>query len=295
MKNKLINVGFMVLFTVAAVVLVLYGVKMFDENSTDRVATRETLALKSMQKGLMTKLPRQAAVGEQKIGSETTLAKPAEKLIKTADVRFQVRNLTKSRSTIEQLVKTNGGYIASDEQRNEEHQIENILMIRLPAARFDLFLRALKGQALYLDSQTIEVKDVTAEFIDNEARLNAKRKLEQRYAEILRKAGSVKEILEVEARLGTIREEIEAVEGQLKYLQDQVSYSTVTLKLYQPMPHALRPDRYFGKQLSQALVNGWKGFLTASVALASVWPLVILLAVIGLVIRRNRLRHLNQG
>lgn len=292
MKNKLINFGFMSLFIVAAVVLVLYGIKIIEEASKLEMLPPKKTELNSKQKGLMTGLLCQETLVKS---SSAVVSKSDGKLIKNAEIRFQVRSLTKSRAAIEKLIKGNGGYLACDEQHKGERQIENTLTIRIPAARFDPFLQALKGQALYLDSQTIAVNDVTAEFIDNEARLKAKRKLEQRYMEILRQAGSVKEVLEVETRLGAVREEIEAIEGKLKYLQDQVAYSTIILRLYQPVPQALRPDRYFGKQLSQALVNGWKGFLAVSIALASVWPLLIMVAVIWLIIRWNRLRNLHQG
>jgi prefoldin subunit 5 len=64
------------------------------------------------------------------------------------------------------------------------------------------------------------------------SRLNTKRKLEERYIEILKKATKVSEILEIEKQISAIREEIEAKQGQLKYLESRVSESTVTIEFY---------------------------------------------------------------
>lgn len=198
------------------------------------------------------------------------------KIIKTASLSFQVKDYQKNRAAIENTVKENGGYVASENQQNGTDRIGNTIVIRVPAANLERLIESLQGQAAYLDYKNIDARDVTEEFVDTEARLKTKRQVEQRYLAVLKQAVSVKDILEVEARLGAIREEIEATEGRLKYLNDQIAYSTVTLYIYQPIHRLPRPERGFTGRLGKALVNGWNGLLGSVIGLMSIWPLWVL-------------------
>lgn len=70
---------------------------------------------------------------------------------------------------------------------------------------------------------------MTDQFIDLETRLANKREYLERYRELVKKAVSVKEILEIEEKIRLLEEEIESVTGRLKYLGDQVDFSTLNL------------------------------------------------------------------
>lgn len=198
------------------------------------------------------------------------------KIIKTAYLRFQVKDYQKSHESILSIVKQYDGYLASENQQNGTDRITNTIVIRVPVANLDRLIDSLQGQAVYLDYKSIDARDVTEEFVDTEARLKAKREVEQRYLSVLKQATSVEDILAVESRLGQIREEIEATEGRLRYLNDQVDYSTVTLDIYQLMHRLPRPESGFLGRLGKALVNGWNGLLGFIVFLTNIWPLIVI-------------------
>jgi hypothetical protein len=200
------------------------------------------------------------------------------KLIKTATLKIQVKDYKKSLAAIETLVKANNGYIANSEEHHYGSSIENALIIRIPATQFETLYRALQKEAFFIDEKNSNIKDVTAEFIDTEARLKAKRALEARYLQILRQARNVKEILEVEAELGNIREEIESAEGLLKYMSDQIAFSTINLTIYQPIAGLPRGEAGFWHKLLSAVIDGWNGLLGFFIWLIGLWPL---LAIIG--------------
>lgn len=292
MRNKWVNLGFVAIFAVAATVLTIWGFRTFEVSTGPQVLPppqSQVLKLKKKEINVF-----QGLIGTQEAMdnlAKDPVVKGEPRIIRTADIRFQVRDLKKSRAAIERLVKASQGYISSDRQENYETQIENTLVIRIPSARFDAFSHSLQGQALVMDTKTVELEDVTEQFVDNEARLRSKRELERRYLAILEQAKSVKDVLEVEERLGKIREEIEVVEGKLKYLNNQVAYSTITLNMYQTIVAVVRPDQYFGKQFSQALANGWKGFLAATLFLAMIWPLVLVVGLIVMVARFYRRKY----
>jgi hypothetical protein len=118
--------------------------------------------------------------------------------------------------------------------------------------------------------------------------LKNKKSLEERYRDLLIKAETVKDILEIERNINQVRTEIEQLEGQFRYLSQQISYSTLHVNFYELLPYQYnehnRPG--FGARLLSGLNSGWQGFLSFIVGLFSIWPFV-LLGIGGIVLVRR--------
>jgi hypothetical protein len=126
---------------------------------------------------------------------------------------------------------------------------------------------------------------VTEEFIDIQARIKTKKELENRYKELLAKANTVEELLSIEKELGTLRTEIESIEGRLKYLQDRVSLSSLTIEYYELTTSSFR----FIPKLGKSFVTGWNWFLSFIVGLVHMWPFIVLfVAALIISLRINR-------
>jgi hypothetical protein len=203
-------------------------------------------------------------------------------IIKTADISMQVEKYDGSRSRILDIIKKHNAYVGSENQTNNHYNISNIMVIRVKAADFDALVEELLKEAIYVESKKINAEDVTAEFVDVNARLKSKKEAEAQYLDIMKKARTINEILDVQQYLRTIREEIESYEGRLKYLNDKVSYSTVNLSFYEKS-NALQiePGRSFGSRFVEALDWGWKGLVSFFLGLIYIWPL-LLITIIGL-------------
>ncbi|MGG8496570.1 DUF4349 domain-containing protein [Tenacibaculum sp. TC6] len=195
------------------------------------------------------------------------------KLIKNGTLEFEVEDLSKAREKILKTVTDVKGYISSDEEATSSYRSSNYLTIRIPANNFDNFLNTILNGVEKFDQKKITVNDVTEQYLDVETRLKNKRILEEKYREILKKAKSVKEILEVEKELSAIREEIEAAEGKLKYLQNQVSFSTVYITIYKE----LSSQDSFMSNIGNGFKNGVENLKMAAVFLVNIWPFLILL------------------
>ena len=89
----------------------------------------------------------------------------------------------------------------------------------MPPARFQALLSGLSGLGT-IEEKKLSTDDVTAEHADVAARLQAKRAVERQYTALLGKAQRIKDILDIEEKLGEVREEIEATESRLKALSD---------------------------------------------------------------------------
>ena len=214
------------------------------------------------------------------------------KIIKKADVSFQVKNLDDSHKAILAEVKKSGGYISSENQTNNSYQIENTMVIRIKSGGFDDLVDQLLKQSIYTESKKITADDVTEEYVDAVARLKSKKEVEKQYEEILKKAYSIYDILQVEQQLRMIREEIEAYEGKIKYLDDRVDYSTISLHFYEKLDYVAAPtnDSGFFYKMGKAFSGGWHILLALFIGLAYLWP-IILAILIGLYFLLRYLRR----
>ena len=102
---------------------------------------------------------------------------------------------------------------------------------------------------------------------------------------LLTQAKTVQEILSIEKQIGELRTEIESIEGRLKYLQNRISYSTLTVTFYQEISTPVG----FSSKFKEGLKNGWNGFVWFLVGLINIWPfLLVLLVIFGLIIYRKK-------
>lgn len=212
------------------------------------------------------------------------------KLIRTADVRFQVEDLEKSSEIIDQLVKQHGSYISTANMSSTNTEANNTISVRVPNNEFDGLLKDVCKQSIYMQRKNVSVQDVTEEYVDIEARLKTKKEVEARYIEILKsKTKTVEDVLKAEEQIRIIREEIEAREGRLNYLKNQVSYSTITVQVYQQIEYHENPQEVtdsFANKAGTGFGQGWTVIKDIAVGIITIWPILILGIVIYIFVRR---------
>jgi hypothetical protein len=214
--------------------------------------------------------------------------KVPSKIIKTADIKFQVKNYNESRKKILDLVKVAGAYVQSENQTNYNTSIDNIIVIRVKSEGFDDLVEKLLLESIYTDSKKIVADDVTEQFVDIQARVKSKKEVELQYLDLLKKAKSIYEILLVQQYIRTIREEIDAFEGRLKYMSDRAEYSTINLTFYEKIPSTLAPspENNFWYRVGNAFSGGWKVMLSIFVGIVALWPLWVIGAITLIIIIR---------
>ena len=217
-----------------------------------------------------TTLEQIAEKSEEKIPEEKVAVD--RKVIKEGDISFETANAKNTRAIISKSISDLKGYVSADNVYDYTDKIEHRITMRVPSGSFDLLLERISEHAKKLDSKDIRAIDVTAEYIDVESRIRTKKELEGRYNELLKKATKVDEILVIEKEMGSLRTEIESMEGQLKYLQDRVSFSTLTVTFYEKNTSGFG----FSSKLGNAIKNGWTNLLWFFLGLANLWPFLIL-------------------
>jgi hypothetical protein len=207
-------------------------------------------------------------------------------LIRNGRLEFETDDLARTADNIQTAIQTHKGYVGSEQSHNYGTRQSTTLNVRIPAASFETFIQDISKGVERFDTKDISARDVTEEFLDVEARLKNKKELELRYQEILKQAKNVKEILEIERELNTLRSDIESMEGRLKYLQNQVSLSSIQITYYKE----LTKKTAFGQKFAQGFRSGWTNLIWFLVGLVNIWPFLLLLG-LGVFGLRRYLRN----
>lgn len=214
--------------------------------------------------------------------SKEAIPKNNRKIIKTGHYHLEVAEAEPSTIKIEALVGEYDGFISDMNWTKSNPWIQNSLKIRVPYNRFDELWAAIGKEGVDTRMKKITSSDVSEEYVDISSRLKTKQKVRDRYESILRnQAKSVEDVLMAEDKIRVLQEEIEAIEGRLRFLNDQVSWSTINLVLFQKMAiaqaeKAVVKNTFFTKA-SSGFWNGW-GIITDSLlVMINIWPLALVL------------------
>lgn len=215
----------------------------------------------------------------------------SRKLIRTADLSFKTNDLESTRQRIASSVEKNKAWVSSENETTSGRVISRNITIRVPSENLDLLIEEINQGVESLDYLNISSNDVTEEYLDTEARLRNRKALEIRYLELLSKATSMSEVLQIENQINQLRTEVESVEGRLKYLSDRVAYSTLNLS-YSKTESV---QSHLGDKLIKGLKNGWTYILYILIIIANLWPLFLFALVVALVVltyRRNKYKRM---
>ncbi len=216
------------------------------------------------------------------------------KIIKEGNLRFETSDLEPTYQKIIVAAKKQKATIQNDIEGKDYQSVFRNIVIRVPSQNFDSFIKEISNGVTYFDRKEISSKDVTEEYIDIDARLKAKKILEERYFELLKKANKVSEMIEIETQLASIREEIDAKEGQLRYMKSRISMSTISIEFYKTVAEESGATSSFGSKLWNAIVSGFNSISTFLIGIIQLWPF-ILIFVLGFYFIRKKIKNKNKS
>ena len=170
--------------------------------------------------------------GEPAPSSSATSATANRKLIRNANVDLEIASFDETVRKITAFASEERGYIAtSSSEKQANGKLRGEVVVKVLPENLDRFLQKIRGLG-ELKNQTLGTEDVTKAYFDTDSRLKNARVMEQRLIDMLKtKTGKVADLLAVEKELGRVREEIEKMQGDLKYWDAQVQFATVTIAL----------------------------------------------------------------
>ena len=126
------------------------------------------------------------------------------------------------------IAEQHGGFILSSDTQNDR---SGTFVLRIPAQRFDRALADVRGLAFRVRFQQIRGDDVTAEFIDSQARLRILQARRALLFDLFQQADTTDEILRMSGQLDDVQLRIEQLQGRLRFINDQVSESTLRVSM----------------------------------------------------------------
>jgi len=191
----------------------------------ESVADFNGYADESAPQGLIAPAPKSdGSLGDVQ-GVEKKIIRTANLDIFVDDTNETVEEVTKIVDGTEGFVQDVNVYKAYDDSLNAS------LTIRVPVEGLDSILASIKDLAKTVESERVSGRDVTEEFVDTEARLKNLKAEEQQFLEIMKRAVSIEDTLNVTKELSRVRGDIESMQARLNYLSSQSSMSTIHLTI----------------------------------------------------------------
>ena len=163
---------------------------------------------------------------------QTSPATANRKLIRNAQVELEILSFDDAVQKITAFAGEERGYVAtSNSEKQANGKLKGEVVVKVIPENLDRLLQEIRGLG-ELKNQTLGTEDVTKAYFDTDSRLKNARVMEQRLIEILKKKSQdVNDLLQVEKELGRVREQIEQMQGELKFMDAQVQFATVTISL----------------------------------------------------------------
>ena len=204
-----------------------------------------------------------------------------KKIIKSGDMTIEVADIKTAQEKIQNFVKNNKAYIQNERFSNAETQTTLSMEIRIPNQNFDNLINSFSDEIGSISEKNIRVQDVTEEYTDVSIRLKNKLAYLEKYRDLLKRSASTKDLLEIQEKIRGLEEEIESSEGRLRYIDDQVNYSTLNLTLTKEKPRNIVTSKIgFGSRLVDSIANGWNIFVNFLLEIVSLWPFLFIIPII---------------
>lgn len=213
-------------------------------------------------------------------------------IIHQAQLQVNVKDLETAQANITKKVEEYGGYIVeSNVYQVDEETNSGKMVVRIPEKHFQTFLKDTEGEVAEILESNVTGQDVTEQYVDLESRVKSKRAVEERLLEFMGNAQKTEDLLKISGDLAKVQEEIEVMVGKMNYLENQTSFSTVELAMFE--------NRVVVPAIESKELNTWektkKQFATSTNALLAAGsafivffignlPVLLILAAIGVVV-----------
>ena len=206
-------------------------------------------------------------------------------VVRTGDVSLTADDVAAVAGQAHRTAARYGGQVADERTRADHVDVSSVrLTLRVPSARFGRAYADLKGLGR-LTSATSSTEDVTTQLIDVDVRVSAQRASVRRVQALLDRAGSIRDVLAIEAQLTRRQEALDSLERRQAYLEDQTSLSTITVSIARTH-HATPPPPTHHAGFLGGLHRGWHALTTVATAVAAgagaVLPFGVPLLLVGM-------------
>ncbi len=213
-----------------------------------------------------------------------------QKLIRKINIEAETEDLDALLEAIMEKINQLGGYIEQQEIYHgspsaQRRYRRGNLTIRIPADKLDDFVAKVTQESNIVSSNET-TDDVTLRYVAIQSRITALETEQSRLLELLAKAETTRDLLEIEERLTEVRTELEEVTSQLRVMDNQVNYGTVNLSVTEVKEYTVveEPETVWqriGAGFKQSLKSIGNGFTEIFVFTVANLPHLVLWAIVG--------------
>ena len=248
------------------------------------------------------------AADSTNVASSSAAVEPknsTRKFVRTADIKFKVKNVAKSTGIIEDATTRFGGFVTytnlqstiNDEDRTKvspdstlvttKYTVENNMTIRVPNTQLDTVIKTIANQIGFLHYRVIKADDVTLQMLSNKMAQKRSTSTEKRIATAIETKGKkLNQVIDAEENLDAKKEANDAKTIENLSLKDQVNFSTLTLFVYQDQTvkqemipneksvNAYRPN--IGLQVWDSIKTGWFVLENIISFVVLLWPFALI-------------------
>jgi len=240
----------------------------------------------------------------------------SRKFIRTAEMKFRVKDVIKATYEIEDITSHFGGFVTytnltstsdpSVTKLSADSSLEvihyttiNSMTLRVPNTKLDSTLKSIGKLVEYMDYRIIKAEDVALQLLSNQLTDTRIRRHEKRLTDaIVQRGKKLQETTDAEENLFNKQEQADNAHiANLTFL-DQIQYSTVILSLYQKpvVKREVVANEYntkayepgFGKKLLESCQEGWNIFEGLVLFIVRLWGLIILAIVLLIIFKKYK-------
>jgi len=205
-------------------------------------------------------------------GSGNANAAQVERIvIQNADIAVVVSDVELRMDEIQKMAVDLGGFVVSSnlyQSYTSDYTPvpEASLTIRVPAENLDEALEKIKKDAVEVQNETRSGQDVTAEYVDLKSRLKTYQAAEEELTQLMDNAQNSDEVVNIFNQLMYYREQIEIIQGQIKYYEEAAALSAISIRLIaeettKPVTIGKWEPKGVALEAIQDLLDFWKGFV----------------------------------
>lgn len=156
------------------------------------------------------------------------------KIAMTGSMTLQVKDVGGAFEDVGRIATAAGGFVGSSTFGYQgDDQIASVT-IRVPASRFQDVLAQVRSLAEKVDAEQAAAQDLTERYTDLQSQMRNLQRTEERYLELLGRAQTINEILQLEDRLQSVRGQIEQIQGRINVIEHTTDMATLTVHLRPP-------------------------------------------------------------
>ncbi len=148
-----------------------------------------------------------------------------------ARLSVEVADVQKAAESVRKLANKSGAQIINENLNVNAGNATAEIALRVPAEAAGDFLSAIEGVGA-IRSRNVTAKDIGKEYYDATIRLANLEVVRKRYEDILQQAKTIDEILRLEGELSRIRQQIEQLKGEIRWMRDRAARATVYISLF---------------------------------------------------------------